>query len=345
MRSPIFLIGYPSDIGGASSEAWHTIKLWRSRGVDVRLIPTWEAPPYWKQKADSLGCVTHEGVDVNALDKVPDLKGGLCVVFCNRRFLLVSDRFRSLGCRVIWVNCMTWTSAVEEMVGQRDGPFDAYVFQSCYQRDRLESELSEWGYAPDRGHLIRGAFDWRQFPYSPRPHEPGSPFVVGRISRAAPDKFHAETWAIYGNVKYRPLEARVLGWGPEVADKIGEPPQWAEVIEPGGEKARDFYQSIHCLFHATGGSRENWPRVGLEAMSAGVPIVAERAYGWPEMISSGVTGLLGHTPEEMSHQASLLANDEALRLRMAVNAREALEGHLATQGPLWAAWEALFDSL
>ena len=25
----IFLMGYPGDLGGACTEAWHTVKLWR----------------------------------------------------------------------------------------------------------------------------------------------------------------------------------------------------------------------------------------------------------------------------------------------------------------------------
>ena len=42
-----------------------------------------------------------------------------------------------------------------------------------------------------------------------------------------------------------------------------------------------------------GGARENWPRAGLEAMAAGVPIVAQNDWGWREMIEHGVTGFLG----------------------------------------------------
>ena len=37
----VFLVGYPGELGGANTEAWHTIKLWRRFDVDVHLIPTW----------------------------------------------------------------------------------------------------------------------------------------------------------------------------------------------------------------------------------------------------------------------------------------------------------------
>ncbi len=41
----LFVCGYPGDVGGANTELWHTIKLWRRGGLDVTLIPTWKADP------------------------------------------------------------------------------------------------------------------------------------------------------------------------------------------------------------------------------------------------------------------------------------------------------------
>ena len=35
----VFLLGYPGDLGGACTEVWHTIKLWRKFDVEVHLIP------------------------------------------------------------------------------------------------------------------------------------------------------------------------------------------------------------------------------------------------------------------------------------------------------------------
>ena len=35
----VYVLGYPGDVGGANTECWHTIKLWRRFGVDVHLIP------------------------------------------------------------------------------------------------------------------------------------------------------------------------------------------------------------------------------------------------------------------------------------------------------------------
>ena len=62
-----------------------------------------------------------------------------------------------------------------------------------------------------------------------------------------------------------------------------------------------------------GGARENWPRIGLEAMAAGVPLVCQNQWGWKEMIQDGVTGLLADSDEEMAFRLAQLAYDEDLR--------------------------------
>ena len=55
----VFLIGYPGEMGGANTEAWHTVKLWVEYGVDVHLIPTWGCDEAWRTRVDALGCTTH----------------------------------------------------------------------------------------------------------------------------------------------------------------------------------------------------------------------------------------------------------------------------------------------
>ena len=57
----LYFIGYPGEMGGANTEAWHTIRLWRQFGVDVHLIPTWGSDPIWQAKLDALGCTVITG--------------------------------------------------------------------------------------------------------------------------------------------------------------------------------------------------------------------------------------------------------------------------------------------
>jgi len=92
-----------------------------------------------------------------------------------------------------------------------------------------------------------------------------------------------------------------------------------------------------------GGAEENWPRVGLEAMSAGVPVIADSSWGWIEMIQHGKTGFLADDHKRHAVYAAQLATDEALRLEISENARSRLVNVLANPEMIWSRWKELFE--
>src|SRR5690606_33524599 len=178
------------------------------------------------------------------------------------------------------------------------GPFDASVFPSQFQRGLLEPQLTEFGYKPAQGHLIRGAFDADEWPFSPRPHAAGEAFVVGRAARPDGDKWSSNTWPIYERIQYRPKRALMLGMDEKTHSKLGKAPTWSDCLKPMAITAQDFFRQLHCTLPVSGGARENWPRVGLGAMAMGVPGVTQNEWGWREMIQRGVTGFRGKCDEE-----------------------------------------------
>ncbi len=339
----VFVVGYPGAVGGANTECWHTVRLWRRFGLEVTLIPTWKPAEPWPDRLGRIGCRTVRS-SPRRLAEVAGLAGGLVVSFCNSRFLRHADRFRDLGCRVIWVGCMTWLFSEERKHYRRRGPFDRYVFQSDYQRSQLQPQLAKFGVRPDECHLIRGAFSCDEFPFRPRRHEPGTPLVVGRLSRAAPDKYAKNTWAVYRSIPH-PIEARVMGWSRRVEQKVGPPPPWAECLPAGAETPQQFLGSLHCMLQVNGGEAENWPRSGLEAMACGVPVVAPNRWGWREMIRHGRTGYLADGDDELASYVARLARDEDLRLDVARHARQTLEEELADPEAIWSAWRKLLEGL
>ncbi|MEN6406836.1 MAG: glycosyltransferase family 4 protein [Thermoguttaceae bacterium] len=343
LSRPLFVSGYPNDVGGANTELWHTVKLWRRFGVEVVLIPTWRADPVWRERLDSIGCRTVES-NPDDLQNVPSLAGGVVTSFCNTRFLAAAERFRSLGCRVIWLNCMNWLFPEERLHYRRCGVFDRYVFQSCHQRSQLSGQLAKYGYRASQGIVIHGAFDPTEFPFLPRRHAPGTPFVVGRLSRPAPEKFSPRTWAVYGRTP-PPMAARVMGWSHATQARVGRPPRWAECLTAGVETAPQFLSKLHCLVPLGGSAVENWPRVGLEAMAAGVPLVVDRKGGWKEMIRHGQTGFLCETDDEAVEHIARLTRDEPYRQAIVVQARAALETELAEPQTLWSQWKCLLAGL
>lgn len=347
-RERLYVAGYPGDVGGASTECWHTLKLWRRCGLDVTCIPTWpgqvaaESLDRWGKRLQAIGVRTCL-CSPEALGTVPGLRGATVIAFCNVRFLEAAEKFRALGCRIIWLGCMNWMFPAERLHYRRCGVLDRYVFQSKFQQDQLEPQLRKFGYRDAQGTLIRGAFDCDEFPFRPRRRRSQEAFVVGRLSRAAADKFHPDTWSIYGRVA-GPIRARILGWDRQVEAALGTPPSWAEVLAPGAETSGQFLSSLDCFLAAGGTAIENWPRAGLEAMAAGVPIVTDSRGGWPEMIRHGETGYLGDTAGELADYATRLAGNEYQRLEMAHAARRAVEA-VCDPEAIWQAWETLFAGL
>lgn len=340
----VFFIGYPGEMGGACTEAWHTIKLWRRFGMEVHLIPTWGNAGPWQGKLDALGCITHFA-QPDQLEQVSGLAGSPVASMCNGEFLLHAHRFRAMGCPIIWVNCMTFLFDQEKRFFAEHGLFEAMVYQSDFQRSQLEPQLAQLGYDPATGHMIRGAFDCGDWTFAPRPHSPGDVFVVGRVARPDPDKWSSNTWPIYERIQVRNKRALLLGMDERTHAKLGKPPVWADCLKPMAIPVKQFFATLHCLLPVNGGARENWPQAGLEAMAAGVPIVAQNDWGWREMIEHGVTGFLGSCDEELAHFSAMLAYDEELRRRIAAAARQCLEHELAAPERLWAGWQQVFESV
>ena len=164
-----FVCGYPSMIGGANTELWHSVKLWRRFGAEVTLIPTWKADPAWRPPLGR-DRLPHLREQPRRLQNVPGLAGSVVVSLCNTRFLAAAERFRQLGCNIVWLGCMNWLFPEERLHYRRCGVFDRHVFQSRYQHEQLCPQLAKHGYDDARGRIIRGAFDFAEFPFRPRWH-------------------------------------------------------------------------------------------------------------------------------------------------------------------------------
>jgi hypothetical protein len=228
--------------------------------------------------------------------------------------------------RVIWFNCMTRTFD-REREAHRQGWIDRFGFVSAYQERMLGPELA----------AIR---PYRTFPYRPyfnldrvewRYREWGGTYRVGRISRDDGDKFARDTWRIFDRVlvpAHLAKKVYILGYGPNAAKKIGPAPAGLDwrTWSPNEIPATELYRTIDTMIHRTGGSRESYGRVLIEAYAHGVVPIVEDDYAFPELVIHGETGFLARTADEMSFYASWLAHDPARHRAMA----EAGRRHLAT---------------
>lgn len=333
------------EVGGANTELWHTLKLWRGAGIAVTLIPTWPGhmanPDPWQDRIGKLGCRVIRTTPQD-LHRVPGLPGSIVVSFCNTRFLEAAGAFQGLGCPIVWVNCMVWPFPQERRRLHTHDLFDRYVFHCEYQRTKYVPALRKHGYTDGIGTIIHGAFDPAEFPERIKRHPSGERFIIGRLSRASPDKFPQDLWEQYHKIPH-PCSVRVMGWGAELQDRCGPAPKWAQTLEECQETPQDFFAAIHALVPGFGAlAAENWPRVGLEAMAAGVPIVAENRGGWPELL--GDAGILVDSIDEQAYRVGRLAYDEQYRIGV-INAQHWRLNAIAEPEGIAKQWTTLFQSL
>lgn len=339
-----WVIGNPGPVGGANTELWHSIRMWVENGLTPHVVPTWEINREWRDKVHGAGAIVHATTKENILN-LKGLAGSTVVSMCNAEFLGLAPALKEAGCKLIWVNCMTWPFDKEVAFCKSHGGFDKWVCQSQYQKDRLltghgDKSLSKLGIDEDRLVVIRGAFYGDEFPYGPRPHVPGTDFTFGRLARADKDKWSSNLISIYSSVPYAKKKARLMGWRKEIEDKLGKPPAWMETLEPGKEAAQSFISSLHACVPINGGAHENWPRVGLECLSAGVPLVVQNDWGWKEMLVHGESGLLCSSDEDFAYYIAKLAREEDFRMRIAEGGRKRL-AEICNPSTIGAQWKEI----
>lgn len=133
---------------------------------------------------------------------------------------------------------------------------------------------------------------------------------------------------IVGDGPLRPSleqQAKALGLLPEVVDFRGQFPDM-----------RLIYQEADILVLTS--DHEGMPNVVLEAMASGLPVVATRVGGVPEVVQDGLTGYLvsPHDEDSMVEALLRLIHQPSLRAEMGRSGRAYVEQYHSLQRlPLW----------
>jgi hypothetical protein len=335
----IWVAGFPSFLGGADTELDHLIDLLRGRDVAVTLVPMFGANPAMRESVLARGC------RVEAYR--PDVFAGRIVIsFCNGRFLERLPEIAAAGRprKVIWFNCMTYLFEAEKTAHAR-GLIDAFGFVSAYQRSLLAPRLL--AIAPFAEIDYRPYFNPRRVAWRYRPLT--DTYRIGRISRDDANKFAPDTWRIFDRVLAPPhlrKKVYILGHGPKAAAKIGPPPHGLDWMtwSGGAIPASTFYDIVDTMIHKTGGSRESYCRVLVEAYAYGVVPIVEADFAFPELVVHGETGFMTSDSDEMSYWASYLAMNPIAHRQMAINGRHHLERGIVDEALSWRGWSALLDA-
>jgi glycosyltransferase involved in cell wall biosynthesis len=128
---------------------------------------------------------------------------------------------------------------------------------------------------------------------------------------------------------------------------ISDSIKWMGRLE-GKSKMTEFYHSIDIL--AMPSRRESFGMSAAEASATGLPVIASRVGGLPEVIEQGVNGILVEPEniQELAKAISSLANDPELRKRMGQNGVEMAKRKFnaeATVGKLINVYRRTLESL
>lgn len=339
--SKIFVVGHPSEYGGAGSELYHQILLWRIHmDLDVTIIPSMEGfknEPLYKE-------MLRIGVKYTDTHRCYDdvTEKDIVLNFCGKEFLDDLVRINQKTKKVVFINCMTWLFKKERLAHR-----DNLIGYSLYQRqgvlDDHEAELR---------NTFKSQAEFIQFDPYFHPSMVGGEdmreadkFTLGRISRQDADKFSTDTFHIW-ETSVAPIWKRgiVLGWDARSRQKTGHPPHWVEChLNHNTFPISDFYSSIDVLVQSTD-TTENLPRIGFEAMHAGVVLVVDDRGGWQNMIEHGVTGFLCKTQQEFIYWTSRLAFEPELRLKVAKEAKKRVEMKSGVEAAKQS-WEYVFSEI
>jgi len=154
-------------------------------------------------------------------------------------------------------------------------------------------------------------------------------FLIGTLGRLSREKGQGTLIEALREVRthFPGAAALLAGEGPDRPTIEGEARRMglsgAVTFMPSLSRPRlgSFFEAIDLFVLPS--MRENLPLALIEAMHAGRPVVATAVGGVPELIEHGVTGLLvpPGDPEALARAIIDLAKDEALRERLASEAR------------------------
>ena len=345
----IWVAGCPSFVGGADTELYHQIILWRQANIPVVVVPNGSGclHPKIKTHLKEIGC--------KLVRYTPSVFGGKVVVnYCNGPALSHLDHLTAAPDAYVFFNRMTWVFP-QEIKHIKNRKITHLGFVSNYQKQLLLE-----AYARDLPDMkVDGAiqlgrnfpaevdyfpyFDISQYPVFTKSADY---FGVGRISRDDPAKFSPDCWRIFERVLSPiPKKTFVLGYTNKIEEKVGKPPEGLDFLwwSPGMVTTEEFYSKIDCMIHKTGGSRESYCRVLVEAMAHGVVPLVERAFAFPEILGGDarMDWLMCGSSDEMSYKASQLAFDPAMLKYYKAAVRRYVQKHLVDPKRSLRGWHKL----
>jgi glycosyltransferase involved in cell wall biosynthesis len=336
MAPSLFLFGWPSHYGGADTKFRDLVGL-LCGSYSITVVPNWPLQlkqPVWRQFFEALQ------VRCCAFADLPDRLEGIGLALGNDLFFEsgICKAARSKGLKIVWSAEMMWSHA-GEVEAIRAGEVDRVLYVSETQKRRLDYE--RFGHISTR---ITGNYvDPDLFPFVERQ---ARPFTVGRLSRAAPEKFPEDFPVFYEALDLPDARFRVMAWSEELAAKYRWhrfSPQW-ELLHSQAEDAFTFLASLDLFVYPLGHEfTESWGRSTVEAMLTGLVPLVPPGHHLENLIVHGETGFLCDDFREYRRHADLLYRNERLRKEMAHSARRHALYNLCERAAHLRTWSEALD--
>jgi glycosyltransferase involved in cell wall biosynthesis len=326
--------------GGAEQQLYYMLRALRAAGSSARVL-TLTRGEYWEARIRELGVpVTWVGARASRLGRlgaiVAELRDRRPDILQSQHFfanLYVVGAARALRLREI---CAIRNDVFSEVAanGRVLGRMSLRIPRAIVANSRAAiGNAVRLGVPPSRLHLVPNVVDVERFQRAEHPRGSTVTLVaVGRMKRAKRfDRFVRLLARLRAEQPAFEVRGLIAGEGPEeerlralaVELRLG-----ADILEFCGpvDDMPSFY-SRGDLFVLTS-DWEGTPNVVLEAMAAGLPVVATAAGGVPEVVADGDTGFVVAPADEdgLANRAATLIADPDLRRLMAARARRHVEG-------------------
>lgn len=201
----------------------------------------------------------------------------------------------------------------------------------------------------DKISIARCGIDLSKFSYndSPRLTPPWKIITVGRLS---PEKAHSGLITAYSLLpphQQSRCNLEIIGEGPErqaLEARIADLKLADHIQLPGSATEAEVSKALqNADLFVLSSLIEGLPVVIMEAMATGVPVIAPRIAGIPELIEDGKTGSLFEAGnwDQLAGKIDALLNDRALCQNFIVAARERIENEFALCRAVEPVYEAL----
>ena len=331
MGPNLYLIGWPANVGGASTKIQHLIPL---LSTHYALMVIANNKGQLKDR-DTTKWMESLGVKYGMLRDIPNPAEGIALGICQADFFTggVAKLLKQRGLKVIWSNEMMWA-----FKGEADA-----VKEGLIDKVHYVSEIERHALQPTHGNLpwsMPGNYiDYSLFRPKARQNRT---FTIGRVSRPDPVKFPENFPVFYETLGIPDCNFRIMAWNDALRRKY----RWHrfdtrwEFFGPDKEPTETLLHRLDLFVYPLGHRFvESWGRSTVEAMlTECVPLVGT-GHQFHNLIKHEHSGFICQRWEDWQYYAQQLYKHENLRLTLGQQARQWAIDKLCNREQHLAIWK------